>query len=166
MNGRNLESLVRGIRVASDVAVTVQVGSDPAVQRTDRQSHTRRLSLKLRHTGNQPGQRRFAVDWFDPSAAIRAGRSGSFRGVLVSRGLALIARQTVLSGRSIAVGGFRPTADGCFDILMSKRPAAAGNDLPGCLRQRRFNERPQSKPAWYRPVMRTSTASARGTEDR
>jgi hypothetical protein len=147
MNGWNLKNLVCGTRVASDVAVTEQVGSKPALERTNRLSHPRRLSLSLRNPGNQPGTRPNPVDAFDAAAAIRTGRSVRPVGVLVRRCLAMMAGRTVLWGRSIAVGGLPLAADGCFGYL-AKPPAAGGSD---CSRS---------------PRSSTRTASTRGPEDR
>jgi hypothetical protein len=168
MASKNLESLVRGVRVASDVAVNVQAGSKPVFERATRLSHPRRLSLSLRTTGNQPGARHYPVDPFDADTAIRTGRSGRPVGVLVRRCLAMIAGRTVLSGRFSAVGGPTLTADGCFG-LFAKPPAAGGGDLPACplpWQSHQPGERQQSSPAWFMPAMRTSTASTRGTQDR
>jgi hypothetical protein len=148
MAGTNLKPLVRDIRVATDVAVNAQVGSKPALARTARLSHPRRLSLSLRQTGNQPGTRTYLVDDLDAdTTAIRAGRSVRPVGVLVRRCLVMIAGRTVPSGRFKAAREF--------------------NNSLGCPLPRRsfMNERSQGSPAWCMPA-ETSSASTRGTEDK
>jgi hypothetical protein len=161
MAGLKLESLVRGKRVAFDVAVMAQVGSIPAYAEPPALFFARRQSPSCRTTGNRSQPACFPADTLGVDGrAGRAGRPESSAGVPERRSPASYAGRAVRRDWPLAVGGTSPAAAGCVGGSNAKRPSAGGGDLAGRPLGLRRRLRPQ--PAAM-PNRGTSTASTRGT---